>query len=220
MKKCRFLTLILLLSLITATFYYSDNIDIDAIRRIVNTSGIIAPFVFALVYVIATVLIFPVSLLTLLSGALFGPIYGTIYSLLSATIGATLALLISRYIASDFVRNHSGKLLAKIIDGVNQEGWQFVAFIRLVPLFPFNIINYAFGLTRIKTSHYFITSFICMFPAALAYTYIGHLGSAAAAGNSEGLIKKIIIGLSLLAIVTFIPKWVIKYRKNKGKQYD
>ena len=69
-----------------------------------------------------------------------------------------------------------------------------MAFVRLVPIFPFNILNYALGLTRIRLFHYVITSYICMLPGAIAYTYIGYAGRNAAVGG-EGLIRKILLVL-------------------------
>ena len=65
------------------------------------------------------------------------------------------------------------------MDGVSAEGWRFVAFVRLVPLFPFNLVNYAFGLTRIRVGEYVLASFVCMAPGALAYTYLGYAGREA-----------------------------------------
>jgi rhodanese-related sulfurtransferase len=88
-----------------------------------------------------------------------------------------------------------------------------VAFVRLVPLFPFNLLNYALGLTRIKLSHYIITSYLCMLPGALAYTYLGYVGREAAAGG-DGLIQKGMLGLALLALVAFLPRLINRLRQK------
>jgi uncharacterized membrane protein YdjX (TVP38/TMEM64 family) len=85
-------------------------------------------------------------------------------------LGATIAFMIARYVASDWVAARAGERLARLIRGVEEEGWRFVAFVRLVPLFPFNLVNYAFGLTRIRLGEYALASFVCMAPGALAYT--------------------------------------------------
>jgi rhodanese-related sulfurtransferase len=97
--------------------------------------------------------------------------------------------------------------------GVEAEGWRFVAFVRLVPLFPFNLLNYALGLTRISLSHYVIASYVCMLPGAIAYTYLGYTGRAAVAGG-EGLIEKGLLALSLLAAVAFIPRLLGRLRRG------
>ncbi len=215
MNKKKIALFAIILIVIGVAFYFKDELNIMALKQTINEAGIYAPIIFMLLYILSTVLILPVSLLTLAAGALFGPYLGTFYSLLAATIGATIALLISRYLAGDMVKKYSKGKVKTIIDGVNEEGWQFVAFIRLVPLFPFNIVNYIFGLTSIRLLPYFLTSFIFMLPGGFAYCYLGYVGGHAASGETKGLITKIIIGLSLLAVVIFIPKLILKYRKKK-----
>jgi uncharacterized membrane protein YdjX (TVP38/TMEM64 family) len=84
--------------------------------------------------------------------------------------------------------------------------------VRLVPLFPFNLLNYALGLTRIRLSHYVLASFVCMFPGGLAYTYLGYAGREAA-GGSEDAIQKGLIALGILAAVAFLPRLVKRLRK-------
>jgi rhodanese-related sulfurtransferase len=98
-------------------------------------------------------------------------------------------------------------------NGVESEGWRFVAFVRLVPLFPFNILNYALGLTRIPTSHYVLTTYIAMLPGALAYTYLGYAGREFITGG-EGLIQKGLLALALLALASFLPGFVRRLRQK------
>ncbi|WP_338063196.1 TVP38/TMEM64 family protein [endosymbiont of Riftia pachyptila] len=83
--------------------------------------------------------------MTLAGGALFGPVLGTFYNLTGATIGAVLAFLIARFFTSNWVEQKTGGHLKRLKEGVENEGWRFVAFVRLVPLFPFNLLNYAVG---------------------------------------------------------------------------
>lgn len=97
--------------------------------------------------------------------------------------------------------------------GVEAEGWRFVAFVRLVPLFPFNVLNYALGLTRIKLSHYVLTSYLCMLPGAIAYTYLGYAGREAISG-SEGMMQKGLLALGLLAAVMFLPRLIGHLRQK------
>jgi uncharacterized membrane protein YdjX (TVP38/TMEM64 family) len=170
--------------------------------------------VFTGVYVLAPVLFMPGSVLTLAGGALFGPIWGTFYSLTGATLGATLAFLVARYLASDWVARKTGGRLKQLLEGVEKEGWRFVAFVRLVPLFPFNLLNYALGLTRIPLSHYVVTSYITMLPGAIAYTYLGYAGREAVAGG-EALIQKGLLALGLLALLLFVPRLVTRLRRRR-----
>jgi rhodanese-related sulfurtransferase len=95
--------------------------------------------------------------------------------------------------------------VARLIEGVEAEGWRFVAFVRLVPLFPFNLLNYALGLTRISTTQYVVASFICMLPGTLAFTWLGHAGRQALAGDAAA-IRYGLIGLGALATVAFLPR--------------
>jgi uncharacterized membrane protein YdjX (TVP38/TMEM64 family) len=177
--------------------------------------GPTAPLLFILLYAFATVLFVPGSILTVTGGALFGPIWGTLWNLTGATLGATIAFLIARDLGSDWVAKRAGERLKRLIRGVEEEGWRFVAFVRLVPLFPFNLVNYAFGLTRIRLGEYVVASFLCMTPGALAYTYLGYAGRVAASGQA-GSIHRALLALALLAAVAFLPRLV---RRLKGQRY-
>jgi uncharacterized membrane protein YdjX (TVP38/TMEM64 family) len=174
-----------------------------------------APILFLLLYAPATVLFVPGSVLTVAGGALFGPIWGTLWNLTGATLAATLAFVIARYVASDWVAARSGERLGRLMRGVEEKGWRFVAFVRLVPLFPFNLMNYAFGLTRIRLRKYVLASFVCMAPGALAYSHLGYAGRAAAFGQA-GAIRKAVLALALLAAVAFLPRLV---RRAKGQRF-
>ncbi len=85
-------------------------------------------------------------------------------------MGAALTFLTSRYLASDWVAKKSGARIGRLLGRVEAEGWRFVAFVRLVPFFPFNLLNYALGLTHIDFGTYLLTSDVRMLPGALAYT--------------------------------------------------
>ena len=121
--------------------------------------------------------------------------------------------LVARFLASSWVARKSGERLRKLIDGVEEEGWRFVAFVRLVPLFPFNFLNYALGLTRIQLSHYVLATIVCIVPGGLAYAYLGYAGREAAAG-SEQAVKAGLIALGLLAIAAFLPRFIRRVRNR------
>jgi len=198
---------------IAAIVVYREHIDIAAIQSWIEQSGSAAPLIFMVFYAVGTVFFFPGSLLTLLGGALFGPVLGTFYNLTAATVGAILSFLAARYLASDWVEKKTGGKLKQLIVGVENEGWHFVAFVRLVPLFPFNLLNYALGLTKIKLSHYSFASYIFMLPGSAAYTYLGYIGKEAATGG-EGLIQKIMLAIALLGLVAFLPRIITSVRKG------
>jgi len=212
-KLLRIALLAALVAAIAIAVIYRDVLDAAALESWVKSAGVAAPLLFMAIYILATVLFLPGSVLTLAGGALFGPVWGTLYNLTGATIGATIAFFVSRYLASDWVSRKSGGRTKQLINGVEAEGWRFVAFVRLVPLFPFNILNYALGLTRINAWHYVITSYVAMLPGAIAYTYLGYVGREAIAGG-ESLIQKVLLGLALLAAVAFLPTLIGNLRKG------
>jgi uncharacterized membrane protein YdjX (TVP38/TMEM64 family) len=210
--------LLLVTALVGATVWlalHREFLQAAMLERELERFGLWAPALFVLLYALATVLFVPGSVLTVAGGALFGPVWGTLWNLSGATLGATLAFEIARYIASESVAAHAGERLGRLMRGVEEEGWRFVAFVRLVPLFPFNLMNYAFGLTRIRLREYVLASFVCMAPGALAYTYLGYAGREAASGRA-GAIRKALFALALLAAVAFIPRLV---RWVKGQRF-
>ena len=181
------------------------------VERELQRFGGWAPILFVLVYALGAVLFVPGSVLTIAGGAMFGAVWGTLWNLTGATLGATLAFVIARYVASGWVATRSGERLGRLMRGVEADGWRFVAFVRLVPLFPFNLVNYSFGLTRISLRQYVIASFVCMTPGALAYTYVGYAGREAASGQT-GAISKALLALMLLAVVAFLPRLIRRLR--------
>ncbi|WP_456405040.1 VTT domain-containing protein [Thiolapillus sp.] len=207
----RWALFLLLAVAITTAFFYRDRLDAASLQQWLEGAGLAAPLVFMAIYALGTVLFLPGSVMTLAGGALFGPVLGTFYNLTGATIGAALAFLIARYLASEWVEEKTGGRLKRLKEGVEKEGWRFVAFVRLVPLFPFNLLNYALGLTRIRFWPYVIASYLCMLPGAIAYTYLGYVGREAAAGG-EGLVQKALLALALLAVVAFLPRIIGRLR--------
>jgi uncharacterized membrane protein YdjX (TVP38/TMEM64 family) len=167
-------------------------------------SGPWAPALFVALYAAATVAGFPGSVLTVTAGAAFGAVAGALWSLLGATLGAVAAFVISRQLLSRWARNRSGKLLTRVIAGVDASGWRFVALLRLVPLVPFNAVNYALGLTRIGILPYTLTTLVCMAPCALACALLGQGGMEATRGQ-EGAVQPILLGLAILSGIALLP---------------
>ena len=209
----RWLLGLILLAAVVAAILMRDRFDAAALENWVNSAGTAGPLVFMGIYALVTVLFLPGSVITLVGGALFGPVWGTLWNLTGATIGASLAFLISRYLGADWVARRAGPRLKRLDDGVSAEGWRFVAFVRLVPLFPFNLLNYALGLTRIPFLAYVLSTWIFMLPGATAYTWLGYAGREALAGG-EGMIRNISIALALLAAAIFLPHFVRKLREK------
>ena len=212
-KLARVGLFVVLLAGISLAIVYRDQFDAEALEAWVRGAGMAGPLIFMLIYAVGTVLFLPGSVLTLAGGALFGPVLGTFLNLTGATIGACLAFIIARYLARDWVANKTGGRMKTLMEGVEAEGWRFVAFVRLVPLFPFNLLNYALGLTPIRFLPYLVATYVFMLPGAIAYTYLGYAGREAVAGG-EGLIQKALLALALLALVAFLPRLIGRLRQK------
>jgi uncharacterized membrane protein YdjX (TVP38/TMEM64 family) len=143
----------------------------------ISSLGAVAPVVFIAAYIAACVLFIPGSIMTIGAGVLFGVVRGTIYVSIGATLGATAAFLIGRYFARARVTAKlAGNPTFNAIDGaVGREGWKIVGLTRLSPIFPFTLLNYAYGLTGVTLRDYFFASWLGMLPGVMMYTYIGSL---------------------------------------------
>lgn len=147
--------------------------------------GPIGAIAFIILYIIATVAFLPGSILTLGAGVVFGVVLGSIYVFIGATLGATAAFLVGRYLARGWVAQKiAGNKKFKAIDeAVGGEGFKIVLLTRLSPVFPFNLLNYAYGLTGVSLKDYFLGS-VGMIPGTIMYVYIGSLaGSLAMVGT-------------------------------------
>jgi pyruvate/2-oxoglutarate dehydrogenase complex dihydrolipoamide dehydrogenase (E3) component/uncharacterized membrane protein YdjX (TVP38/TMEM64 family) len=162
------------------------------------------PVIFVGLYVVATVLFVPGSVLTLGAGAVFGVVLGSVCVSISATLGATAAFLVGRYLARDAIARkiEKNEKFATIDRAVAGEGWKIVLLTRLSPVFPFTLLNYAFGLTRVKLSHYVLASWIGMIPGTVMYVYLGSLVNVGAGHRQRTTGEWVLYGVGLLATVT------------------
>ena len=192
----------------------SDYLDQSHLEAVVESYGNLAPLLFVLLYAVAPSLFIPGLPITVAAGIIFGPLWGVIYSITGATCGAAIAFLFSRYISGNFIEKKiSGAKWVKFHDSTEKNGWKIVAVTRLVPLFPFNILNYAFGLTKISFSDYIITTFICMLPGCIAIIVF----SSSLTDLLKGRITfGFIIGTTLLTLVSLTPLLYRKICKRKG----
>ena len=178
--------------------------------HLVADLGTWGPLIYILIYILACVFFIPGSILTLGAGVLFGVIKGSIIVSIAATLGATCAFLVGRHIARDWVSKkiQSHPKFQAIDEAVAREGWKIVGLTRLSPVFPFNLLNYTYGLTRVSLRDYFFASWIGMMPATVMYVYIGSLAGEIAKIGGEGRSRTpaewalYIVGLIATAAVT------------------
>ncbi|WP_086757233.1 TVP38/TMEM64 family protein [Nostoc sp. 106C] len=168
----------------TNTFNPQETLK-DALQWI-DSLGSLGAIAFIALYIIATVAFLPGSILTLGSGVVFGVVWGSVYVFIGATLGATAAFLVGRYLARGWVARKiaDNKKFAAIDNAVGKAGLKIVLLTRLSPIFPFNLLNYAFGITGVSLKDYFIGS-VGMIPGTIMYVYIGSLAGNLARIGTE-----------------------------------
>ncbi|PYI80176.1 MAG: hypothetical protein DME26_22080 [Verrucomicrobia bacterium] len=193
--------LVVLVGLGVAVKYFNAPAILKQALDWIKNLGGWAPIIFIAVYVVACVLLLPGWILTLGAGAVFGVIRGSIYVSIGAILGATAAFLVGRYLAREWVAKKIAAYpkFTAIDKAVADEGWKIVGLTRLSPLFPFNLLNYAFGLTRVSLRDYVLASWIGMIPGTVMYVYIGSLANAAA--DKKTTVEWVLRGVGLLATI-------------------
>ena len=181
----------------------------------INSLGAVGGIVFIGIYIIATLAFLPAAILTLGAGIIFGVIWGSLYVFIGATLGAVAAFLVGRYLAQSWIKEKisSYKKFAIIDKAVSKEGLKIVLLVRLSPLFPFNLLNYAFGITSVSFQDYLIGS-VGMIPGTIMYVYFGYLaGDLALIGTHNQPVNLIlnwvikIIGLiATIAVTIYVTK--------------
>jgi uncharacterized membrane protein YdjX (TVP38/TMEM64 family) len=158
-----------------------------AMKGWISGLGIGGPIVLALIYIVATVLFVPGTILTLAAGAIFGIAVGTVTVSIGSTLGASVAFLIARYVARDKVAEmaHGNRHFGAIDRAIDEGGWRIVGLLRLSPAIPFNLQNYLYGLTPVRFWPCVLTSWLAMLPGTFLYVYIGHVPDAAVGGQRE-----------------------------------
>jgi len=184
----------------------------------IDALGAIGPVVFALVYILGTIFAVPGSALTVMAGALFGSLWGVILVSFASTTGASLCFLISRYIARGSVERWLGgnEKFKRLDELTGKHGGIIVAITRLVIIFPFNLLNYGFGLTKVKFSTYVFWSWLCMLPGTVVYVVGVDAIVKAMRGGSIPWPVVIIFVVAVLLMV-FLSKIARKKLKESGE---
>ena len=178
--------------------------------------GIWGIILFVAGYILATVLFFPASVLTVGAGFVFGVFLGTVIVSIASTIGAALAFLIARYVARDQIEQKlsSNQKFKKVDRAIGEQGAKLVFLLRLSPLIPFNLSNYFYGLTAVKFWPYVLASWIGMLPGTLLYVYLGAAGKAGLSGTAgqtsgRSLWEYLLFGIGLIATV-IVTVWLTR----------
>ena len=153
---------------------FATRENVEKISAFVQSTGAWGPAVYILFCIVASLLFCP-GIPLLLLAVPFGALRGTIYAEIGLTLGSSASFLLARYTLRSFIERYAKRnpMFRKIDEGVKREGWRMVMFTRLVPVFPYNIQNFAYGLTGIPLWIFAIVSGICMLPAIAAYVFAG-----------------------------------------------
>jgi len=182
----------------------------------VSQFGILGPVVYILIYILACILFLPGLPVTIMGALAFGAIRGMIFTSIGSILGASAAFLIARYAAREPMEKwiKGNEQFEKIDKGVQKHGWRMLMITRLVPLFPFNLQNFAYGLTKVKLRTYVLVSWICMLPGVMAYSFM-----AGSVVSGEGDLRKTFIYLGIGAvffiIISFIPGYLQKKQREE-----
>ena len=190
---------------------FATRENVEKISALVQSTGAWGPMVYIL-FCIAASLLFCPGIPMLLLAIPFGALYGTIYAGIGLTLGASASFLLARYTLRSFIEGYAKRnsMFQKIDDGVKREGWRMVMFTRLVPVFPFNIQNFAYGLTGVRFWTFAIVSGICMLPGIAAYVFAG--GSLISGrGDAKKTLIYLVVGGVLFVLISFLPKLIRKW---------
>ena len=217
------------LVILAALFVIISSLPLDTLssglKQWIESLGIWGPVALGVVYIIATIVFVPGTLLTLVAGAVFGLAIGFITVSIASTIGASLAFLIARYFARDKVASmaEDNRHFDAIDAAIEEGGWKVVGLLRLSPAIPFNVQNYLYGLTKVKFWEYALTSWIAMMPGTFMYVYLGTVSGAALGGDREkspGEWALLVVGLlATIAVTVYVTK-LAKSKLNDGVDAD
>lgn len=189
--------------------------SLAGVRHTVDGSGPLGPVVFVAIYVALTVALVPGTASTLASGALFGPFYGTAYAAVGATIGATIAFVIGRALGREGVRGLLGSRAPRIESALEHTGFSAMLVLRLLPVVPFNGLNYAAGVTGIAPRSYVAATAIGILPATAA---VASAGSSATDPTSPQFLASLGAGIFILAGSLLLRRRRSPFRGRSSKQ--
>ena len=191
--------LVVAIMVLSKLFHLGDRLSLA--RDWISSLGNAAPYAFIGLYILATILALPGSAITVGAGAIFGSFWGVVYVSVASTVGATLAFLIARYLARESVSHwlEGNPKFQRLDELTRKKGGVIVALTRLIPLFPFNLLNYGFGLTHVKFSTYVLCSWLCMLPGTVLYVVGGDVIYEALITKSvPWLLVAIVVGILIL----------------------
>lgn len=196
--------LVVLLSPLNSVF------DRDSLVKQFQNTDHCAACLFIVAHILLTVVCIPGTVLTVAGGVVFGLYWGTIWSAIGATLGAVGAFGVARYLFHDWASKRFGRypMLQRFHVAVRGRPWQFVLLVRLVPITPFNLVNFLFGLTPVPVGIYALGTLVGIIPGTLAFTWLGVTGKAALQGGDRA---PFFLALGLLLVLCLLP---LAFKRN------
>lgn len=164
---------IAILLVIILSFIDKDLININNIRELILNAGIFAPIIYIIAFSLVPLTFFPDSLLAILGGSLFGLYQGSIFTIIGALIGGSISFFLSRLLGNRFIKPSKNKKLLNIEEILKNQGFLTILILRLIPLFPFDLISYGAGLTSIKYNDFFFGTLIGTIPGIIVFINLG-----------------------------------------------
>jgi uncharacterized membrane protein YdjX (TVP38/TMEM64 family) len=205
----------------------AQYVTLANIQRLREASGVWVPIIFVVLYSVGTVIAFPGSLLSLAGGLLFGTLIGGTLIVVAATCGATVAFLLARYAGRDAIQRFiSGGQLEKFDQLISGSGLSAVLFTRLVPLFPFNFINFAWGLTSVRLRDYAVGTVVGIIPGAFVYANLAGAVARSLEGTDESLAsinvgrllnRDVLVAFTLLGLLALVPMLVKGWQSRSSR---
>jgi uncharacterized membrane protein YdjX (TVP38/TMEM64 family) len=174
-----------------------------------------APLVFLAVHIVVSLTFLPRTLLAFVAGMVFGTWWGLLWASLGGVIGAIAGFMIARYVHAGLFDRARWSRVTALLERAENGGWRMVTLIRLVPVIPHSLANYALGLTRVRIGDYALGSFLGQLPTTIAAVELGAAGERAIRGSGNWLWPTI-IGLSALALSILIPA-LVRWWKGRGE---
>ncbi|MGB2991659.1 MAG: TVP38/TMEM64 family protein [Paenisporosarcina sp.] len=204
-KIILFIGFALICLIVLYAFDVIDKIDLEATSDAVRDLGIWGMLLYVIAYTIRPLFFFPATLLTLFGGYTFGPFLGTGLDIVGAGSGAVLAFLVARYIGREKMERFvKGKKIERFDRTIQNNGFMVVLYLRLIPLIPFDSINYSLGLSSVKLKSYMVATYLGIIPGAFALNYIG--------SSLRTMDGNLWIAIALYGVMVLLPIIVKKYK--------
>lgn len=191
---------------------YNLNLGIDDIKNYVIRFGNLGPIIYIIMFSLVPLTLFPDSILAIAGGLIFGLFKGYIYTTIGALIGGTISFYISRYWGREFVKKLTKEKLDKVEYMINSRGFIIIFLLRLIPLFPFDVISYGAGLTSVKYKDFLLATLLGTIPGILVFTNLG--AQSVNIGSNNFYISIALLIILFLVSIFLKNKFISKEIKN------